>query len=58
MGILVIKLKAIEYKEDSFYYLSSYPPDFNSQAACLQTFLSLTKTQLAQALDPKSVPTI
>ena len=35
MSILIIRLKAIKYKENSFCYLSSYPPDFSLQAACL-----------------------
>ena len=25
IGILIVRLKAIEYKEDFFYYLSFYP---------------------------------
>ena len=37
MDKLVIRLKAIEYKEDSFYYLFSYPPDLGFQVACLLT---------------------
>ena len=34
MGRLIIRLKAIKYKEDFFCYLSSYP-DLGLQAACL-----------------------
>ena len=37
MGILVIKLKAIKYKENSFCYLSSYSPNFGLQAVCFLT---------------------
>ena len=37
MGILVVRLKAIKYKKDSFCYLSSYPLDLGLQAACLLT---------------------
>ena len=37
MGILIVRLKVIEYKEDSFCYLSSYSPDLGLQAACLLT---------------------
>ena len=29
MDILIVKLKAIEYKEDFFYYLSSYSLNLN-----------------------------
>ena len=58
MSILVVKLKAIKSKKNSFYYLSSYSPNLSSQAACLQIYLSSTKTQFAQASDPRSVSTI
>ena len=67
MGGIVVRLKAIEYKEDSFCYLSSYPPDLGLQAACLQTlfFRPLAfrtsyprRNTFAQASDPRSVPTI
>ena len=34
-GGIVVRLKAIEYKKDSFYYLSSYSPDLSAQAICL-----------------------
>ena len=37
MGILVVRLKAIKYKEDFFCYSSSYPPDLGLLAACLLT---------------------
>ena len=37
MGILIVKLKTIKYKEDSFYHLSFYPPDLGLQAACFLT---------------------
>ena len=37
MGRLVIILKAIKYKKDSFCFLSFYPPDLDFQAACLLT---------------------
>ena len=37
MGRLVVRLKAIEYKEDFFCYLSSYLPDLGLQATCLLT---------------------
>ena len=53
MGILIVRLKAIEYKEDSFCYLSSYSLDFGLQAAYLlilslwpyafRTFVSLAE---------------
>ena len=33
----IVRLKAIEYKEDFFCYLSSYLPDLGLQAACLLT---------------------
>ena len=39
MGILIVKLKAIDYKENSFCYLSSYLPDLSFQVACLLTLL-------------------
>ena len=39
MDILVVRLKAIEYKEDSFCYLFFYPPDLNILTVC---FLTLT----------------
>ena len=35
IGRFIVKLKAIKYKENFFYYLSSYP-DLGLQAACLQ----------------------
>ena len=35
MGRLIVKLKAIKYKEDFFCYLSFYP-DLSLQAACFQ----------------------
>ena len=35
IGRLIVRLKAIKYKEDFFCYLSSYP-DLGLQAACLQ----------------------
>ena len=34
---IIVRLKAIEYKENFFCYLSSYPPDLGFQAACLLT---------------------
>ena len=34
MGRLIVRLKAIKYKEDFFYYLSFYP-DLGLQVACL-----------------------
>ena len=37
MGIMVVRLKAIEYKENFFCYLSSYPSDLGFLAACLLT---------------------
>ena len=64
---IVVRIKAIKYKEDSFYYLSSYPADFGLQAACLltlilpalclQNFCILSGTHLfTQAFsDPRSV---
>ena len=65
MGILVVKLKAIKYKEDSFCYLSSSRPwpsgcmpyDPVLPAVCLQNFHILGGTHLfTQAFsDPRSV---
>ena len=53
MGIFKVRLKAIKYKENSFYYFFSYPPDLSFQIACLltlffqpytfKTFVSLAK---------------
>ena len=57
-GRIVVRLKAIEYKEDFFYYLSSYSSDLSLQAICIQTFPSSTKTQFAQASNPRFVSTI
>ena len=37
MGILVVRLKVIKYKENSFCYLSFYPSDLGLLAACLLT---------------------
>ena len=37
MSIFVIRLKAIKYKENSFCYLSSYPPDLGFETVCLLT---------------------
>ena len=37
MGILIVKLKAIKYKKDSFCYLSSYSLDLGLLAVCLLT---------------------
>ena len=36
---IVVKLKAIKYKKDSFYYLSSYLSDLGLQAACFLAFI-------------------
>ena len=53
MGITVIRLKAIKYKENSFCYIFSYFSDLSLQVACLltlffrlyalRTFVSLEK---------------
>ena len=34
-GRIVVRLKTIKYKEDSFCYLSFYPSDLGFQALCL-----------------------
>ena len=39
MGKLVVRLKAIEYKENFFYYLSSYFPDLGLQVAYILIFI-------------------
>ena len=58
MGILIVRLKAIKYKEDFFYYLSSYFLDFSFWAAYLQTFHLRQKYNLPKPRILKSVPTI
>ena len=39
MGGIIIRLKAIEYKEDSSYYLSFYSPDLGLEATYFLTLL-------------------
>ena len=64
MGRLVVRLKAIKYKEDSFYYLSSFRPWLSGcmpfdpifSAVYFQNFCILGKTHLfTQTSDPRSV---
>ena len=65
MDILIVRLKAIKYKEDSFCYLSSSRPwlsgcmlfDLDLPAVCLHNFCILGGTHLfTQAFsDPRSV---
>ena len=65
MGILIVRLKTIEYKEDSFCYLSSSRPRLSGcmfsdpifPAVCLQNFCFFGGTHLFTQTfsDPKSV---
>ena len=59
MGILVVRLKAIKYKEDFFYYLSFYLLDLSPQAAYFSDFFyPWQKHNLPKPRILESVPTI